>query len=286
MTDDAFDLARAADAAQSILATPAAVEARHLERAFARAAARAAEALARLDPSSGAGVLDVAGGVAIQAGRGSPLTQALALGLGGPVTAAELDAAEAQLCPDGTGTRQLELCPFVDPSLPALLAARGYRVHEWQLAWTRAVPDAALDPPPSSITVRRARPGEEDSYARLLLRAFLETDAVPQAAVALVRPTGFAEGYELYFACLDGEPVGGGTLAVVDGVALINGSGVLPAFRGRGAQGALIRARLDRARALGCTRAYSCTQPGTASRRNMERHGFHVAYPKILMLRE
>lgn len=32
--------------------------------------------------------------------------------------------------------------------------------------------------------------------------------------------------------------------------------------------------------------ACSNTLPGTASRRNMERHGFSVAYPKLLMLRE
>ena len=58
-----------------------------------------------------------------------------------------------------------------------------------------------------------------------------------------------------------------------------------PAFRRRGAQGALLRARLARARELGCRVASSSTLPGTASRRNMERAGFHVAYPKLVMLR-
>jgi hypothetical protein len=29
--------------------------------------------------------------------------------------------------------------------------------------------------------------------------------------------------------------------------------------------------------------ACSNTQPGTSSRRNMERHGFSVAYPKVVM---
>lgn len=77
---------------------------------------------------------------------------------------------------------------------------------------------------------------------------------------------------------------GGAALAIADGVAFVNGSGVRPAYRRRGAQGALIRARLDRARELGCSLAASCTQPGTPSRRNMERHGFSVAYPKIVML--
>jgi ribosomal protein S18 acetylase RimI-like enzyme len=73
-------------------------------------------------------------------------------------------------------------------------------------------------------------------------------------------------------------------LCFADGVAFVNGSAVLPAFRRRGAQGALIRARLERARALGFAVACSNTQPGTASRRNLERHGFSVAYPKVVMV--
>jgi len=34
---------------------------------------------------------------------------------------------------------------------------------------------------------------------------------------------------------------------------------------------------------LGFSLACSNTMPGTASRRNMERHGFAVAYPKVVM---
>jgi GNAT superfamily N-acetyltransferase len=79
------------------------------------------------------------------------------------------------------------------------------------------------------------------------------------------------------------EAIGAATLCFAEGVAFVNGSAVRPAFRRRGAQGSLIRARLDRARELGFSLACSNTMPGTASRRNMERHGFSVAYPKIVM---
>jgi len=118
------------------------------------------------------------------------------------------------------------------------------------------------------------------------MAGFLETEDVPEHAIALLRPTAFAERHEMYLALLGAEPIGGAALSFADGVAFVNGSGVRPSFRRRGAQGALIRARLDRARELGCDLACSSTLPGTASRRNMERHGFHVAYPKILMLRD
>src|SRR4051812_45856073 len=105
------------------------------------------------------------------------------MGLAGPVSAAELDAVEAHLCPEGAGPRQLELCPFVDPSLPGLLAERGYRVHEWQLVWTRPVPRDPLAPPPPGITVSRVRPGEEERYFRAVLAGFLETEQVPEEAL-------------------------------------------------------------------------------------------------------
>ncbi|HEY8088593.1 MAG TPA: GNAT family N-acetyltransferase [Polyangiaceae bacterium] len=282
------DLARAVDAAQSILHTPAATQARLLERAMAECSAATARAMAKLDPSSGASVLEVAGGVATFAGEGSPLTQGLAMGLEGPVTAAELDAMERHVCPSGRGTRQLEICPYVDPSLPALLAERGYRVHEWQLAWACDIPENPATPalpPDPRLVVRRARPGEEDAFFRCVLAGFLESEEVPPEAMALMRPSAFAHGFELYLALLDEEPIGGATLVVQGDVAIINGSGVRPAFRRHGAQGALLRTRLERAHVAGCKLGYSATLPGTASRRNMERTGFHVAYPKLLMLK-
>jgi GNAT superfamily N-acetyltransferase len=275
------DLQRAVEEAQSILTTPAAAEARRCELALARASRHAAEAMARLDPSLGAGVLEVGGGLAIYAGLGNPLTQCLGLGLDGPVTASDLLVMEAQL---GAGDKRLEVCPYVDPSLPVLLAERGYRVHEWQLVWTRAVPDEPLPPPPPGIELERAHPGQEDLFSRTLLAGFMETEDVPAQAIAQVRPLTFAAQHELWIAWMGGEAIGAATFAWADGV-IFGGSGVRPAFRRRGTQGALIRKRLDRARELGCDLACSNTLPGTASRRNMERNGYHVAYPKLGMLK-
>jgi GNAT superfamily N-acetyltransferase len=286
MQSSPTDLARQVDHAQSILDTPAAMQARRLERALAVSCRSLAASMARLDPGSRAAVLETPAGVAIFAGSGSPLTQVLAAGLSGPVSPADLERLEAHLTMGKTGPAQFELCPFADPTLPALLAERSYRVHEWQLAWTRLVPRDPMAPPPPGLEVRRVRPGEEDAQVRTVLSAFLESEEVPEDAIAMLRPGAFAEGHELYLALVDGQPVGGATLSFADGVALVNGSGVRPAFRGRGVQGALIRARLDRARELSCDVACSSTLPGTPSRRNMERHGFHVAYPKLVMLRD
>ena len=286
---DERGLASAVDAAQSILATPAADQARRIEHAFAECARATAVAMARLDPASRAHVEEVAGGLAIFAGAGSPCTQALGVGLSGPVSPRDLDVIEAHLCPDGVGRLQIELSPFADPSLPTLLGKRGYRVGEWQLVWTRAVSDTVAAPLLASDPALRVRPmrkGEEDLAVRVVLAGFLESDSVPEEAMALMRPSAYADGYELFLALLGDEPIGGGTLTHHARVAFVNGSGVRPAFRRRGAQGALLRARLARARELGCEVVCSATLPGTASRRNMERHGFHVAYPKLAMIKD
>ena len=286
MAHPSLDLAQQVNVAQSILSTPAAAEAVRLEWAQAAPCRAVAAAMALRDPASGAGTLASPAGLAVFAGAGSPLTQGMAMGLRGPVTADELDALEAHLRPSRRGPRQVEVCAFADPSLLALLAARGYRVNEWQLVWTRAAPDAPLAPAPAALTIRRVQPGEEERYCRVVLASFLEREDVPDAAIAMILPTTFAAGHEHYLAWLGDEPIGGASLSHTDGVAFVSGSGVRPAFRRQGAQGALIRTRLERARALRCTLVASNTLPGTASRRNMERHGFAVAYPKLVMLAE
>src|SRR3954469_22857611 len=93
--------------------------ARRIEDAQARNASSFAAALLRLDPSSGAISLAVGGGVAVYAGRGSPVS--LAVGLLGEVSPADLDRIEEVL---GSPT-QIELTPHAHPSLARLLGERG-----------------------------------------------------------------------------------------------------------------------------------------------------------------
>ena len=75
--------------------------------------------------------------------------------------------------------------------------------------------------------------------------------------------------------------VAAGAIAIHDGVALLAGASTRPAWRGRGAQGALLRARLDYARAAGCDLAMMGAAPGSTSQCNAERQGFRVAYTRI-----
>lgn len=276
------------DAARSSLAKAAAVEASRLEWALASTCRAVADAMRSRDPDSGAGAATSSAGVAVFAGPGSPLTQGMAMGLHGRVSAVALDAIEARLRPAGLGARQLEVCAFADPTLFELLAQRGYRIKEWQLVWTRSLPGAPLPPLfaslPPELTIVPMEAGQEELYCRVTLAGALGRESVPPRLIDLILPMAFAQGFELYIAWLGDEPVGAASLCLADGVAFVNGGAVRAEFRRRGVHSALIRARLARAQALGFTLACSNTEPGTAARRNVERHGFSMAYPKIVMV--
>ncbi len=230
----------------------------------------------RFNAAVGGQSLPLGGGFAHFRGEGHPLNQAL--GLVEAISTADLTAIEAFL---GAPT-VLELSPGADPSLWPLLAERGYRVQQFQQLWMCPLTDAADASTPAQVRV--AEPSEADLYNRIVCASFLECDdwrtLEPPFRVSLEVPE--ARGF-LAFA--DGEPVGGGMLGIVDGVALLSGDGVLPRHRGQGLQKALIQARLVLARARGCDVVCASTAPGTASQRSYEACGFHAAYPKVEMVR-
>jgi hypothetical protein len=68
--------------------------ARELEFAEAEVAVCGAETMQQLTPEGGTAVLQIAGGYAVYCGANSPVTQAVVLGLNGPVSAQEFDQLE------------------------------------------------------------------------------------------------------------------------------------------------------------------------------------------------
>jgi GNAT superfamily N-acetyltransferase len=83
------------------------------------------------------------------------------------------------------------------------------------------------------------------------------------------------------FLAWDGDRAAACGALYVDGdVAWLGAAATRPAFRGRGAQAALVAARLRRARELGATRAASETSLDGASLRNLRRAGFQQAYTR------
>lgn len=231
----------------------------------------------RFTLAAGGHSLALGGGFAHFHGAGHPLNQAL--GLVEPISESELVKAEAFLGSPAI----LELSPGAEPGLWPLLASRGYRVLQFQQQWVRGLDQ--LDDARSDAEVRPIRDGESELQSRVVGAGFFERDDWRAFEPPFRAPDG-VEGCLRYVAFVAGEPAGGATLGWNDGVALLSGDAVLPRFRGRGLQKALIRARLRDAREAGCDLATASTLPSTPSQRAYEACGFRVAYPKLEMARD
>ncbi len=259
---------------------PGILAAEELARRIERAEA---EQLARTGAPGVAGTLEVGGGLAVSKGPGSPFNVANALGLGGPVTAEDVDAVERHLGAGG-GAIRIALAAPAHPSLGAELARRGYRLDRFHLVWWR--PPGRAPAPDFQWEVRPIVRGEEQAWGETFALAYFgrlpPSDAMLEALLAMPR----AEGNVCFAAFEAGRPVGVAIASAHGGVATLSGAGVLPAHRGRGIQRALVAARLDWAAAQGCDLAASATDPGTASQRNLERSGFRCAYPRAILVRE
>ncbi len=255
--------------------------AQRLEMADSTAARRCGEALQRAHPEMNACTERIGGGTAIFAGVGSPITQAIGLGMQGPVTPEDMDRLAHFF--ESRGSRvEIECSPFCHPSLREQIDTRGYRVLEWSNVLCQRIDPGATAPPPSvGVEIRKAGPDEAELWCTLLCMGFAD-EVGGDAAMTLI-PAGralFGAAMAGFLAYVDGQAAGGGVVWIHEGVAGVQGASVLPAFRRRGAQSALLQARIDFARQHGCDLAYTITGPGTGSQRNVERAGFRTVYTR------
>jgi GNAT superfamily N-acetyltransferase len=244
-----------------------------------------AEQLARTGTPGVAGALAVAGGLAVSKGPRSPSSSGFGLGLHGPVTREDLDLVEAHLGALG-GEVRIELCAHAHPSLAAELGRRGYRVERFLLVLCRALgPPGAAAGRPARVEVRAIAPGEERAFADAFALAHLgKVPAPDEAAAEDLLAIPHAEGSSCFAGFDGGSIVAVAVASEHAGVAVLSGAGVLPAWRGRGLQLALVQARLAWGARRGCEIASSAVDPGGASQRTLERAGFRVAYPKAVMV--
>jgi len=258
--------------------------AQRLEGHDARGNAACMEAYARFYPDVGALALPVSGGYAMYAGVDSPLTQAMGLGMSRPVSAADLDRMETFYRDRGTAVH-IELCPLADPSLIALLNERGYRVEEYSNVLARPLDSYELEAPIRSEAQVYVPSGNEvELWARTVVEGCAEDAAEASSLLPLFLTFSRMPAATCFLAGLDGQPAGGGVVSTDGGVAALFGAGTRPAFRNRGVQTALLRARLAFAVEAGCDVAMIVTLPGSTSQRNAERQGFRVMYTRSKMV--
>lgn len=260
--------------------------ARRLEEAESAAAAEAAETLRRLDPQADAEVLEVAGGIAVYLAPGMPLNRAVGLGMGRPVSAAEIAAVEEFYRRHGVVPR-IDLCPLADRSLQEGLGPRGYAIARVFNTHVRAVAPSEAVPAIPDVRVREAGPDEAELWAQTVARGFLgRDDAADSPALELARLTVRRPSVRAFLALAGDEPIAAGALAVRDGLALLFSDSTRDEYRNLGANRALLGARLAAAADAGCDLACAAAPPGSTTERNVMDAGFRHAYSRMLMVRE
>jgi len=253
--------------------------ARELELAEANAAVRCVEAAESGGVSSEFAIEAIAGGFAVYCGHDSPITQAVGLGLHGPVSEEEFNRLESFYFDRHEAVR-VETCPMADTSLVGHYGRHGYRVSEFSNVMAVRPEVTAVLPPSEAIEIRAARPDEFDLWARTVAQGFAEGQQVSEEIVGIMKQFASVPGSDCYLARIEGCVVGGATLAIRGRIAGLFGASTLLEFRRRGVQTALLRARLRRASELGCGLAMSIALPGSISQRNMSRAGFQTLYTR------
>lgn len=240
-----------------------------------------ARAVASARPESPAGVLPINTGRCICVG--SPAFNfAVGLGMGEPVTSAELDEVEnffrsRELPP------RIDITPYTDPAFLRMLTHRGYGASEFTsilcFDLKKELPSA---PDPDGVEVRWAGTNDCDAWVNVIVKCFFITDPGPDRRAnmaALFRTSSLMR----VAAVCDGTVVGAAAEMIPNDhdIAVIFASAVLPDYRNRGIHWAMLRLRLQRARDAGCRMVAVSATPGSASERNLVRCGFVPCYEKI-----
>jgi hypothetical protein len=229
----------------------------------------------------GTAILEVAGGVAVFAGVESPLTQAIGVGLQGPVALAEIERLDAFFRSRGAPL-SIDLCPLADIFLRGQLASLGCRPVEFNNMMVRSLPGAEF---PLSARARLIAPEESELWCRTVGQGFFEQAELTEEEMDVGRAIYSMAGARCYLAWDEScTACAGGAMTVHQGLALLFSDSTIVPYRRRGFQCELIAARLEAALAQGCDLAAATVAPGSASQRNYERAGFQVAYTKVQLV--
>jgi GNAT superfamily N-acetyltransferase len=207
--------------------------------------------------------------------------RALGLGLAEPATEAALDEIDAFFSKRGLAYG-LPLTPDVEPpELPEWLEARGFtRGYACTKFARRGGPTNDLD------HMRGAMLRVEEvsvEQAGIFADVFLQAYGVPEVARPVIERLAGRNGWHCFVAVDGDSPAATGALFVTGSVGWLGAAGTLPEFRRRGAQGALLAARIEAGVAAGCEWLVTETgepiegKPGS-SYRNLVRAGFEPLY--------
>ncbi|MBN8232208.1 GNAT family N-acetyltransferase [Corallococcus macrosporus] len=226
-------------------------------------------------------------------GVGSYINKSCGYGFEREVTGAELDALVDFFSSRGVEPKA-ELSPFASQALLKGLADRGFVLREFETVLYRPLPageDLSLltKSVPPGLRIERVDPSDDAAVRRFVAVAgsgFVpEGEQMPEVFWEMGLKAARKPDSDSYMAWIDGEPAGAGGCEVSDGLTSLFGTSVLPAYRRRGVQQALIAARLARGREKGSDLAAIMSSPGIPTERNAMRLGFQMAYSRVVLVK-
>lgn len=183
--------------------------------------------------------------------RSAMFNRALGLGLREPASEEGLDAIERFFAELGL-SYGIPVTPDARPDeLPRWLEARGYhRGYAWTKFRRGREPVASVE---TDLRVERIDAGRGDVFADVFSRAYGTPELLREWLASL--PGG--EGWQCFVAYADETPAATGALFLTaaggEAIGWLGAAGTLPEFRRRGAQSALLAARVRAGLEAGCS---------------------------------
>jgi hypothetical protein len=228
----------------------------------------------------------ICGGAMLYSAPGSPLNHALGMGLTHTVKAKDLERVE-KFYSSRKSPVEIQVAPFTDLSFQNMLVERGYKITEFANVLVRSLKEPLVKPKVRGLSIKKTHPSQAEFATNVTCDGFEAVNFSPVVRQTLLA-FQFLPNSLCYMAWDKHTPVSSAAGVVFPKLklAMLYGTATLPKYRGRGAQGALIRARLVAAKRMGCEWATITTFPGTTSQHNAERAGFQVAYTKVTWVKE
>ena len=206
-----------------------------------------------------------------QAHSSPMLNRIVGLGLDGPASEEQLDGAIA--AHGRAALLRLALARRRAGALGSWLAARGFEPSWGWMGFRRGVDD----PPEAETRLTIGELGSERAaeFAALLRAAY----GLPEELAPVIAALPELPGWRCFLALDGDEPAGAAALYVSGDSAYLGLAGTAAEHRGKGAQSALLAARIRCARELGCDEVFTETgervpDRPSASYRNIVRAGF------------